>query len=61
MDIIQFVEDILGVELSEYQKKLFTYLYKHKDAKIIMPKRMDMNNICPYLFCMLQRTPNIEK
>ena len=33
MDIVEFVEDVCGLKLYEYQKKLLVYMYEHPEYK----------------------------
>lgn len=49
MDIIEFVEDVLGLRLPYYQKDFLTYIYKHPDAKIIYPRARTRYSICDYI------------
>lgn len=38
MDTIQFIEEILNIKLSDYQKRLIKEMDEHPDYKIIIPK-----------------------
>ena len=38
MDIIDFVENVLGLKLLDYQKKLLIYVDEHPDCTIPIPR-----------------------
>ena len=49
MDIIEFVEDVLGLKLLDYQKEFLTYIYKHPDVKIVYPRARTKYSTCDYI------------
>lgn len=49
MNIIEFVEDVLGLKLLDYQKDFLTYIYKHPDAKIVYPRGRTKYSTCDYI------------
>lgn len=48
MDIIEFMEDVLGLKLLDHQKDFLTYIYKHPDAKIVYPRGRTIRSIYDY-------------
>lgn len=50
-DIVKFVESTLGLELKEYQKRLFRTYYEHNIEKVIMMSYKDGRKIAED-YCM---------
>lgn len=53
MDVIEFMEKVLGVKLLDYQKKFIRYIEEHPNCKIDMGRGSTRNNdlLITYFIC----------
>ena len=61
MDIVEFVEDVCGLKLYDYQKKLLVYMYEHPEYKPILGRgnsRISKEAILNYLISLYKEKEN---